>query len=96
MMAAAYKSRVEALLSREGWSICTSMYQAQQVREIADLTAAFMAIVNSDVRKRYIRKLMAQCLICSLCEGRGWNRLHMKDITCIACGGSGWAAEYKK
>jgi DnaJ-class molecular chaperone len=85
----AYQSGVRALL--DGGDFKSSMWWWPNLEKIDEMTQAMKTLVHGDRRHDYNRKLMAQGIICSLCEGRGWNRMDgcLTERTCIACDGSG-------
>jgi hypothetical protein len=86
-IAAKYKAEVLACLPEE-FAACTGMKHRQSIQRIQALSEAFNVLSHSDLRKAYNKKLMAQALVCSLCEGRGFV-MQGFQIKCAACGGTG-------
>lgn len=94
-LAEAYKEGVFEQFEEPGcgpqrFEHATSMWRAERIDKIAELTAAYQAINNGDRRQAYNRKLMKDALICPVCEGRGMIVPNgITSIQCAACRGTG-------
>jgi len=95
-LATAYRSAVLAQFVEDGSHIenrflnASSMWRGPRLKEIASLTEAYQILNHEDKRTAYNRRLMAELLICPVCEGRG--RIipdGLTSIKCEACKGTG-------
>jgi hypothetical protein len=96
--AKAYRDQVLELLTGDqsgDFTVRTSMWQGERLQRIKELTEAFIVLSHGDKRKAYTETLRKACMLCSLCDGRGWIRMNelCKYIPCVACGATGWAFE---